>query len=344
MFLWKILGATPSGKRLERIRQSANYRDGTFHNLHPTEITLKETSFVKMMIEFFTKPKNTTPASPVPSVRTDLKSLDSDVPTVIWLGHSSYLIRYRNTTVLVDPVLGGSASPFPFLVRSFPGSDIYTADDIPDIDITVITHDHYDHLDYKAIRALAPRTRVFCTSLGVGAHLEYWGVPGERIVELDWWEEMQAAEGIRLTALPARHFSGRTLKRNRTLWSSFALKLDKYNLFLGGDSGYDTHFADIGKKYGGFDIAVLEIGQYGRNWPYIHTVPEEAVRATADLGAGMLLPVHWGKFALALHEWNEPIQRAVSAARRQGVNITTPMIGEPVVLTRSYPAAQWWNV
>ncbi len=343
MFPFKVLGASPSGERLKKIQQSAQYKGGSFRNLNPTEITLHGASMVKMAKDFFNRPKNTAPDSVLPSVATDLKSLNFDAPTVVWFGHSSYLIRYRGTTILVDPVMNGHASPFPFLVKSFAGSDVYSVQDMPPIDMMILTHDHYDHLDYSTIRQLAPRTKMFYTSLGVGAHLEYWGVSPAAIKEFDWWEELRLADNMSLTAAPARHFSGRTLKRNQTLWSSFILKLDDYTLFLGGDSGYDTHFAEIGKRYDGFDLAILEIGQYGRNWPYIHTLPEETVQAAVDLRAKMLLPVHWGKFTLALHEWDEPIRRLVVAARRQEMSITTPMIGEPVVIDTSYPVAEWWD-
>lgn len=346
MALLKVLGASPSGKRLERIQRSAHYKDGAFRNLRPTAMMVQNTSFFKMLIDFFNKPKTTSPAPGVvlPSVKTNLKSLHADVPTIVWFGHSSYFIRYRELSILVDPVLSGNASPFSFLVKSYPGTDIYKADDFPDIDIVIITHDHYDHLDYKMIKQLAPRVKMFCTSLGVGAHLEYWGVAPEKIVEFDWWEEKNLGENIRLTALPARHFSGRTFHRNQTLWSAFALQLDDYKLFLGGDSGYDTHFADIGKKFGGFDIALLEIGQYGKNWPYIHTTPEESVQAAVDLQTKVLMPVHWGKFTLAMHDWDEPIKRAMAAAQQKGLAVVVPKIGEPVVLGNYHPPAQWWNL
>lgn len=305
---------------------------------------VRNVSPLSMLWQFLNKPADTAPPSSLPSRPTDLSTPAADTPVVVWFGHSSYLIRYRRRTILVDPVLSGHASPVSLLIRAFAGSDIYSVDDMPDIDVMVLTHDHYDHLDYGTIRRLAPRTAMFCTALGVGAHLEYWGVEPEKIVEADWWEQLHPADGVRLTATPARHFSGRVLKRNQTLWSSFVLQLDDYTLFLGGDSGYDTHFADIGSRYGPFDLAVLEIGQYGVNWPLIHSLPEQAVQACRDLNARLLLPVHWAKFTLALHPWNEPIRRATAAAREHGVQIATPMIGEPVPLGGPYPTSEWWEI
>lgn len=343
MGVLKVLGAEPTGKRLQRIQQSAHYRDGAFHNLTPTELTLKNASYAKMTRDFVRRPANTAPPAQLPSVATDLRCVPDEVPSIVWFGHSSYLIRYKGTTIVVDPVLSGHASPLPFLVRSFAGTDTYGVHDIPAIDIMILTHDHYDHVDYSTIKQLAPRTALFCTSLGVGAHLEAWGVRPEAIREFDWWDEMELSASIGIAATPARHFSGRTFRRNQTLWSSFVLKLDNYTLFLGGDSGYDTHFTDISRKYGPFDIAILEMGQYGSNWPYIHTIPEETVQAAVDLRTRLLLPVHWAKFTLALHEWDEPAKRVIDAAHRQNMALTTPMIGEPVVLGVSHPQAQWWT-
>ncbi len=245
--------------------------------------------------------------------------------------------------MLVDPVFSGNASPVTFFGKSFPGSDVYGTADMPPIDLLILSHDHYDHLDYKTITELIPKVKKFYTALGVGAHLERWGVPADRIVEFDWWESQAVSNDIRLTATPARHFSGRSFARGKTLWTSFVLNLHGYNLYLGGDSGYDTHFADIGAKYGPFDLALLECGQYGDDWPLIHMFPEQVATATQDLRAKVLLPVHWGKFALAYHAWNEPIQRLVKSAAPQGLAVTTPKIGEPVVIGMPYPHTIWWE-
>ena len=200
------------------------------------------------------------------------------------------------------------------MVKAFDGSDIYTVDDFPEIDFLILTHDHYDHLDYKTIKKLKPKVKTIYCSLGLSSHLIYWGFNENIITEMDWWQTNKMADDMTLTAAPARHFSGRGLKRYKTLWSSFILKTSSYNLYLGGDSGYDSHFKEIGEKYGPFDIAILESGQYNTAWPLIHMMPEQTVQAALDLKAKVLLPVHWGKFTLAMHPWNEPVQRVLKAA------------------------------
>ncbi len=336
-------GSNPAEARLERIKRSPNYRDGVFQNPEPTEVMRQNASYLGMMNDFIHKPKDNTPPRPLPSVRTDLNTLADDRPTIVWFGHSSYLIKSKGVTILVDPVFSGSASPVSFFGKSFPGTDVYGVDDMPSIDYLILSHDHYDHLDYKTITVLIPKVKLFYTALGVGAHLERWGVPTDRIVEFDWWEHKVVAPDIDLTATPARHFSGRSFTRGKTLWTSFVLNLHGYKLFLGGDSGYGKHFQSIGDKYGPFDLAILECGQYGKDWPNIHMLPEEVATAAQDLRTRTILPVHWAKFSLALHPWNEPIKRLLKKAEQDGLDVTTPHIGEPVILNASYPRAVWWN-
>lgn len=336
-------GTNPAGSRLERISRSPNYRDGSFQNLAPTAVMREGASYVNMMRDYANKPSDNVPPRPLPSVSTDLNNLTANAPTLVWFGHSSYLIQSKGVRILVDPVFSGYASPVSFFGKSFPGSDVYSAADMPAIDLLVLSHDHYDHLDYATIMALAPNVKRFYTALGVGAHLERWGIPADRIVEFDWWERQSINDDIELTAVPARHFSGRGLQRGKTLWTAFALRLHGYSLFLGGDSGYGAHFADIGAKCGPFDLAILECGQYGTDWPSIHMFPEEVVTAAQDLRAKTLLPVHWAKFALAYHPWNEPIERLTKRASEQGLALTTPRIGEPVVVNSVYPRTAWWH-
>ena len=348
MTILRAFGSNPSGKDVEIIKTSPNYKDGVFQNLTQTESLVKGASFVKIMWRFFNKPKNTAPPQPLPSVKTDLRSFTGDKPVIVWFGHSSYFIRINGKNILVDPVLSGYASPFSFTGKSFKGSDVYTVDDFPDIDILILTHDHYDHLDYKTVGKLESKTKAICTSSGVGSHLRYWGIDPGMISEFDWWDSKLVIDDtspqsqVQLIAAPARHFSGRSLTRNKTLWSSFILKTGGYSIYIGADSGYDSHFKTIGGKYGPFDIAILECGQYNEWWPYIHMMPEETVLASIDLKAKVLMPVHWGKFALGLHPWNEPVSRAVVKAKELHVQVTTPMIGEPVILDSSYPNEPWW--
>ncbi|SDM15905.1 L-ascorbate metabolism protein UlaG, beta-lactamase superfamily [Daejeonella rubra] len=342
--MFRILGRNPSGEDLLLFNGSSNYRKGAFQNESFTDLRLKDASFFKMMRLLINKPKTVNPSFSLPSVKTDLRLLDSEGPLIIWFGHSSYLIRYMGMTILVDPVLSGRVSPVSFFGNSFPGTDIYSPEDFPDIDLMILTHDHYDHLDYKTISAFSAKTRHFYVPLGLDAHLKFWGIDSAKITSMDWWQTVTTAGGFQLTSTPARHFTGRSLKRNQTLWTSFVLKMGAVSIFIGGDSGYDTHFKTIGDKFGPFNIAILESGQYNDMWPYIHLRPEESVRAAIELQADLLLPVHWGKFALAFHDWDEPVKRVLSEAAEQKLSVTTPMIGEPIFLGSVHPDKEWWSL
>lgn len=340
----KITGKLPSGKYLQQLKRSANYKEGAFQNLSPTPMKPEDVSYWKMMREFFKKHPETVPAGKLPFVKTDLKKLNSSEPVIVWFGHSSYFIRIENKNFLIDPVFSGNAAPLSFMVKAFPGSNEYTAEDMPLIDYLILTHDHYDHLDFKTIRQLRKKVnKIFC-SLGISSHLKYWGVEEAKIIEMDWWQSEQLEENIKLTAAPARHFSGRGIRRGQSLWSSFILKTSAYNLYLGGDSGYDSHFKEIGDKFGPFHIAILEAGQYNTMWPLIHMMPEETVQAAVDLKAKKLLPVHWGKFRLGMHAWNEPIKRVLAKAKELGVSVATPKIGEALPLTTQFPENNWWDI
>jgi L-ascorbate metabolism protein UlaG (beta-lactamase superfamily) len=339
----KAFGRQPSGPRLERIKRSPHYREDHFQNLAETSLIAKDASYIRMTLEFFSKGKDREPTRDIPSVKTNLKQLPAS-PSIIWFGHSSYLLHYGEKNILVDPVFSKRASPVPFAgSKSYPGTSAYSAKDLPDIDVLLITHDHYDHLDYNTIVTLKEKVKQFITPLGVGAHLSHWGIADEKIVELDWWEHVPLFHDTSITATPARHFSGRGLVRNKTLWTSYVLTTPDHKLFIGGDSGYDSTFKTIGEKFGPFDVAILECGQYDLQWPQIHMMPEETVQAAMDLKARVLMPVHWGKFTLALHAWHDPIERALKHARQLGVTVTTPRIGEPVILGNTLPASPWWN-
>jgi L-ascorbate metabolism protein UlaG (beta-lactamase superfamily) len=342
MALFRVFGKAAAGERLERMRRSPNYKGDRFGNLVPTGVTVKGTSFWKMLREYRNRPADTAPAGRLPAVKTDLRALPDQGVWLVWFGHSSYLLKVEGVTILVDPVFSGNAAPVSWLAKAFAGTDVYGTGDMPEVDVLLLTHDHYDHLDYKTVRVLAGKAGRVCTSLGVGAHLEYWGVPAEKIVELDWWESWNS-DGLTFIAAPARHFSGRGFKRSGTLWSSFALKGRGHSLYLGGDSGYEQHFREIGERFGPFELAILECGQYGKNWPYIHMLPEQTVQAALDLRAAALMPVHWGKFTLALHPWNEPVRRLAVAAAEKGLAVATPLIGQPVKVGGPYPMDRWWE-
>lgn len=338
----KVGGKLPSGKLLERLKQSPNYKAKSFQNLSATSMLADDASYWKMICDYFKKNKNTAPPGPLPFIKTDLNHLPGKEPVIVWFGHSSYLLRIENKNILVDPVFSGNAAPLSFMVKAFPGSNNYSVKDMPPIDYLIITHDHYDHLDFKTVRQLRDKVKQVYCSLGVSSHLRYWGYDENTITELDWWQSKPIADNMVLSAAPARHFSGRGLRRNQTLWSSFILKTPSYTIYLGGDSGYDSHFKTIGEKYGPFDLAILETGQYNKLWPHIHMMPEEAVQAAVDLGAKKMLPVHWSKFTLAMHEWNEPVKRVLAKAKELKMPVLTPKIGEPVSLTGVYENKEWW--
>jgi L-ascorbate metabolism protein UlaG (beta-lactamase superfamily) len=338
----KSFGKTPTGSRLDRIKKSAHYREGSFQNLSHTPMLAEGVSYPKMIVDFFSKGINREPAYPLPSIKTDLNLLTGTTPAIIWFGHSSYLIRINGKNILVDPVFSMSPSPIPFLgKKAFPVTNPYSIRDLPKIDLVIITHDHYDHLDYATIKEIKSSVPQFYTALGVGQHLESWGVEKDRIIEFDWWDKRTFVPGIEFIATPARHFSGRVFKRNQALWNSFVLKTEMHSIFIGGDSGYDAVFKVIGNQYGPFDLAILECGQYNQQWPFIHMMPEEVVQASIDLQAKVFMPVHWGKFTLALHSWNDPVKRVVNAAETSNIKITTPMIGEPIYLGNE-PMKRWW--
>ena len=344
MSLLKALGKNPSGKRLEKIKQSSNYKNKAFQNLSHTPQLSKDSSYVKIMKDNFNKSKNADPQKALPFVKTDLNALISPEPTIVWFGHSSYLIRINNKNILIDPVFSGNASPFSFMIKAFKGSNEYGANDMPEIDLLLLTHDHYDHLDYKTITLLRSKIKQVYCPLGVGSHLEHWGFKETTITEFDWWDTHEFLNDIKITSAPARHYTGRGIVRAQMLWCSYILKTKTHNLYLGGDSGYDSHFKTIGEKYGPFDIALLESGQYNTSWPSIHMMPEETVQASIDLNAKVLFPIHWGKFALAMHDWDEPIKRVLKKAEELKVNLTTPKIGEPVILNQTYPKSNWWEI
>lgn len=336
-------GKKPSGQRLARIRKSPQYKEGSFQNQSYTPSFTGGATFFSVLKDFFFgKHERKQPDIALPAIKRDLTIAPSGKAELTWFGHSSYLLQINNKNILVDPVFSERTSPVQYAgTKAFTGSNVYAPDDMPDIDIMVITHDHYDHLDFETIRKIKERVGMFVTSLGVGSHLEYWGVPADKIKELDWGENAAFGQ-VKFTAAPARHFSGRGFKRNQTLWSSFIFETEGYKIYIGGDSGYDKHFATIGEEFGPFDLAILENGQYNKFWANIHMMPEETVQAAADLKAKTLFPVHWGKFALATHPWDESIQRLLVKANELHIPVVAPRIGERVDLDRIQPVSYWW--
>lgn len=326
-------GKTASGSALLKIKNSRHYKQGKFQNLSYTPDLKEGVSYYTVMKDFFFgKSKRSKPDFVLPSQKVNLLTLDKNKNVLVWFGHSSYFLQIDGKKFLVDPVFNGSASPVKFTTKSFAGSDVYTADDMPEIDYLFITHNHWDHLDYETVIKLRPKIKKVITGLGVADTLAFWGFSKEIISEKDWNEQVIIEPGFAVNTTSARHFSGRSFKRNQSLWLSFVLTTPTMKIFIGGDSGYDTHFSAIGNAFGPFDLAILECGQYNEYWKYIHTMPEETVQACIDLKAKIFIPVHWAKFSLALHSWDEPITRVIEESRKKNVSIITPMIGQEVEL------------
>ncbi|WP_228455265.1 MBL fold metallo-hydrolase [Chryseobacterium sp. Tr-659] len=342
----KAFGAAPKGERLKRIRKSKLYKGKQFQNISHTPSIAEGYKMSKVTYDFFLGKKHPLlkPQKTIPSIHTDLKHIDKKTDVFIWLGHSSYYLQTDGVSFLIDPVLSLYGSPFKYFNKAFKGSDIFRPEDIPDIDYLVITHDHFDHLDYPTVQSIKDRTSMAIIPLGVGAHLERWGYSESQLIEEEWGAEIKLKNSLKIIFTPARHFSGRRIRQNDTLWSSYVLITPTKKIFLGGDSGYDSHFKMIGEKYGPFDYAILENGQYGEAWRYIHTLPEDVIRAAIDLKGKKIIPVHAAKFALALHPWNEPLQKITAFGKAQNLDILTPMIGEVVDLNESdQPFTAWWE-
>lgn len=341
-------GGKVQGARLKRILASPNNKKGKFMNPVSVKRNPSNKLMFKAMIKFMKRDRRRAPTKTITNLKINPEDYSGkrNEPVVRWLGHSNLIVMVDGVTILIDPALSERAAPFSFSgPKSFPFENPYTPSQMPDCDILLISHDHYDHLDHKTIVELndTKKFKKLVTSLGVGAHLEKWGVDPEIITELDWWESTEKF-GITFTAAPSVHFSGRGLgSMSRTLWASFIIRSENSNIFFGGDSGYFNGFKDIGNKFGPFDLTMLECGQYDEAWPHIHMMPEETVQAHLDLKGKILLPVHWGKFSLSLHPWEEPVERLVTVADKLGIRLATPRIGEAFPINSTVPEGKWWR-
>ncbi|MET8811005.1 MBL fold metallo-hydrolase [Streptomyces sp. NPDC004549] len=345
-------GAEPSGERLARIRRSPHFKDGVFQNPGGTASTRPSGSALDLAKAFFDKdtrpgrsPKGTIPVHP--TTLADLAATPATGLRVTWMGHSSVLVEIDGHRVLFDPVWGERCSPFPFAGprRLHPVPLPLAA--LGPVDVVVISHDHYDHLDMPTIKALADTDTLFAVPLGVGAHLEHWGVSPDRLRELDWHESARIG-GLTLTATPARHFCGRGLRNTQhTLWASWVVAGDEHRVYHSGDTGYFEGFQDIGTAYGPFDLTMIQIGAYSPYWPDIHMTPEEGLRAHLDLQGGrphgVLLPIHWGTFNLAMHTWAEPGEWTRDASDEAGQAVASPRPGEPFEPAGRIPTDPWWR-
>jgi L-ascorbate metabolism protein UlaG (beta-lactamase superfamily) len=337
---WQGLGARATGARRVRMERSPQWRDGRFANPEPIVNHYRE-----MLSGLFEVSPNASPSTALPVVHTD-PALFTKPPAsgvrVTWLGHSSTLIELDGARVLTDPSWSERSSPIAWLGPTRWFAPPLALDALPPIDAVVISHDHYDHLDHRTIAALATRAQRFVVPLGIGAHLASWGVPEERIVELDWWEHT-AVGPLRITCTPARHASGRALwDRDQNLWAGWALRGPEHAVFFSGDTGLFSALREIGARLGPFDVTMIEVGQYHAGWPDWHIGPEQAVRAHQWLRGRVLVPVHWGRLQLAYHGWTEPIERTLAAARVAHVPVVAPRPGESVEPLVSGELAPWW--
>lgn len=328
-------GAKPKGERLERMKQSPNFKDGVFVNQEPTPAMVRgemKDSINKLYRSFIhdsmgdVSSGSRKPSGKINAVSADLRNLPSEGDWIVWFGHSSYLLQVSGVRFLVDPVFG-TASPVWFVNKPVEGSDIYKPEDLPNIDYLIITHDHYDHMDYTTCKKLRKKVRHAVCPLGVDAHLERWGYRPGQIVEMDWNKSI-SINGVTIYCLPQRHFSGRTFKRNPTLWASFMIETDGKTIFVAGDGGYGRHFKEIGKRFPAIDLAILENGQYNPQWPFIHTLPYQLRQVIDDLGVKQILTVHHGKYAEALHPWEEPERLVDYLAKDSSLTFIRPAIGE----------------
>ena len=338
-------GQAPQGAEKSLIERSPNYRDGEFQNTLPTPGFSSDKNMVVALWEFLTvKRENARPQQPLPLVPTDLARLPLETDTMIWLGHSSWYLQLSGKRILIDPVFSSYAAPFAFLNKAFDGNYPWQAANMPDIDLLIISHDHYDHLDYATIKALLPKVKRVVTPLGVGSHLRYWGMEPSIIEERDWDQSVRISDDLTVHVLPARHFSGRGLKRNQTLWGSFMFVTPQQKVFYSGDSGYGPHFSAIGERFGSVDLAIMENGQYDQDWKYIHMQPSETAQAATDLNARAVVPGHSGRFVLAKHTWNDPLIKLSQASKDKPYRLLTPELGEPLRVndaTQQFRA--WWE-
>lgn len=337
-----ISGGHPDAASWRRIKSSPHFNGNVFLNLKPLMVTRKK-GRVPLIVTFLNSllapPPGREPGEALPTEVVDKAAIVEG--SITWLGHSTILLRTGGTTLLFDPVFH-RASPLFCAGKPFAMTHPPQLTNLPEIDAVLISHDHYDHLDYHGIKELRHRVGHFYVPLGVKGHLQRWGVPSEKVTELDWYESVREG-GVTLTLAPTRHFSGRGVtNRFTTLWGSWVVQSPRLSFYFSGDSGYNSEFAITGKKFGPFDFACIESGAYDSRWPQVHMQPEDSVRVALDVQAKVVLPIHWAKFDLAFHPWREPIQRFLAEARKKGVPVTTPRIGQTFTLD-ALPETQWWK-
>ncbi len=335
------LGASASQKEIAEFKKLDYFKHNRFVN--PVE-TMMTPPPAKIMWDFAFRKENRYPSAPIPSIAQNHEeynqAVSNEFPVSSWLGHSSIFLNMAGLNILIDPVFSKRASLFSFLGPSaFPYSSPISLSNFPNIDLVLISHDHYDHLDYHTIKQL--KSTHFIVPLGVGAHLRTWGIQKDKIIELGRWQETDF-KSLKITLTPTRHFSGRGLKdRFKSLWGGFALKGDDKNVFFSGDSGYFQGFKEIGKRLGPFDLAFIENGQYNKYWSNIHMMPEETALVGEDIGASYVVPVHWGKFSLSLHSWYEPVERFLKSSNSYSYKTLYPLPG--AIISPADRNNYWWR-
>ncbi|UCE94216.1 MAG: MBL fold metallo-hydrolase [Flavobacteriaceae bacterium] len=327
-----------------RLKVSKNWKGGKFLNLEKTTMELKLSGIPGLIQESNKAKKTQNPKSNLDILPLNPEDFQRDgEPKFVWYGHSVLLLQIQNKNLLIDPMLGQDASPVgPIRTKRFSQSSLEIIDDLPEVDAILLTHDHYDHLDFESIRRLRQKVEMFLVPLGVSRHLERWGVDNTSIKEFDWWDNIELFD-LNLTFTPSRHFSGRGLSdRTKSLWGGWVIKSDEFAVYWSGDGGYGDHFKLIGEKLGPFHWGFMECGQYNRRWHQIHMYPEEAVQAAIDADVKTAIAVHWGAFSLALHHWKDPIERFVHAAQQNNLHYLSPRIGE-VVKGENTSLGHWWE-
>lgn len=341
----EMFGALPDENLIKEYMASSHFYNGEFHNLAEHEILSDKSSTVMALLRsVFVRKENPAPQNPLPVMKNAFAGIEDKKNRLVWLGHSSFFMQLAGKRILIDPVFSAYASPVRFSVRAFAGATPYTAEDFLYLDYVFISHDHWDHLDYPTLMQLKPKIGKIICGLGVKSHLLRWGFAKEQIIEGDWGASLALDDSLCVHFVPSQHFSGRTLVRNKTLWCGFVLETPQQKIFFSGDSGYEAHFAELGKTFNGIDLALLDCGQYNEKWRYVHMNPEQASQAALDLKASALLPMHIGKFSLAYHAWNDPFIRIKKASENKPYQLLTPLIGQAVELTHPFPTfSSWWE-
>lgn len=341
----KQFGAKPTKEQIDRYSASSNWKGGVFQNQAETTMSISIQTLPKLLYKQFFESKCREPQTPLPVLPFSLDEFlaPSDECKMIWYGHSVGLMRLNGKTILIDPMLGPNASPIaPFATKRFSKNTLDFIDQFPTIDLLLLTHDHYDHLDLDSMQKLLPKVKQYYVALGTARHLVKWGADESKIKEFDWWDNT-SFEDIQITFTPNRHFSGRGLTdRAKSLWGGWVLKTSTENIYWSGDGGYGEHFKEIGEKLGPFDFGVMECGQYNTNWHQIHMYPEETAQAAKDAQVKRAIAVHWAGFALAQHHWKDPIERFIAEAAHLELEVFTPMIGELFSYTEG-PQKAWWT-